>query len=97
MSSELQTQIPGVSSGRIRHRFSQVTSHALIFHLRVIFFKFHGQNNFLGHSKICALAHVEIGGFSTYRAGYTQKNGPKSRTYMAVLQTVMCVAKFNVF
>ena len=44
LSSKLQTRIPGVSSGEIRHRFFQVTSHALLFHLHVNFSNFHGQN-----------------------------------------------------
>ena len=60
LSLELQTRIPGVSSGNIQHHFFQVTSHALLFHLHVKFFNFHGQNQFLGHSKIVASTHTEI-------------------------------------
>ena len=97
LRSELQTRILGPFSGEIRHHFFQVTSHALLFHLHVIFFNFHGQNRFLGHSKIVALAHAKIKDFSTYRASYTRKNGPNPRTYTAVLQTVAYVAVHMIF
>ena len=90
-------QIPGDPADEIRHCFFQVTSHALLFHLHVIFFNFHCQNQFIGYYNIVSLAYVEIGYFSAYKAGYMRKNGPKSRTYMAALQTIAYVAAFNVF
>ena len=41
--------------------------------------------------------HMEIEDFFAYRAGYTRKNGPKSHTYVTVLQTVTYAATFDVF
>ena len=85
-------RILGASSGEIRHRLFQVTSHVLLFHFQAIFFNFHGQFWFLGQSKMVISAHMNIEAFFAYKAGYTRKNLPKLRTYAAVLQTVAYVA-----
>ena len=44
-----------------------------------------------------AVAHVEIEGFSVYRAGYMQKMPPQSRTYVVVWKTVTYEAAHKVF
>ena len=62
-----------------------------------IFIKFHGQLSFLDQTKKGATAHVEIEGFSAYRAGYMQKMPPKPRTYATVLKIVVYEAAHNVF
>ena len=80
MSLELQQRIPGDPAGGIHYRFFQVLTHAMLFHFHVKFSIFHGQFEFLGHPKVCISAHMEIEDFSTYRAGYTQKNPSMSRT-----------------
>ena len=97
MSLECQQRIPGDPAGGIHYPFFQVLTHALLFHFDAIFVKFHGVFGFLGQFKIGVAAHMEIEGFSAYRARYTQKNGPKSRTYATVLKTVVYAAAFNVF
>ena len=97
LSSKLPTQIPGVSSNKIRHRLIQVTPHVLLFLFHAIFLSFHGPFNFLGHLKLCVLAHAGIGVFSTYRAGNRKKKCPNPRTYTVVLQTVVYEAANEVF
>ena len=49
-----------------------------------MFVKFRHDFGFIGHSKIGAMAHAEIEGFSVYRDGYTQKVPSQSRTYVTV-------------
>ena len=97
MSSELQQRILGDPAGGIHYRFFQVLTHALLFHFDANFVKFHGVFGFLGHSKIGTMAHTEIEGFSTYRAGYTQKIPPKPCTYAAIWKTVAYAATLNIF
>ena len=58
---------------------------------------FNGQIRFLGQTKIGATVHVEIEGFSAYRAGYMQKMPPNPRTYAAVLKTVTYEAVHKIF
>ena len=86
MSLELQQRIPGDPAGGIHYHFFQVLTHTLLFHFDAFFVKFHGVFDFLGHSKIGATSHVEIEGFSMYRAGYTWKMPPKPRTYAVFWQ-----------
>ena len=81
----------------IHYRFFQILTHALLFHFDAFFVKFHGVFGFLGQSKLGAAAHMEIEGFSVYRAGYTRKIPPKSCTYAAVWKTVAYEAAHKVF
>ena len=97
MSSDFQQQIPGDPAGGIHYRFFQVLTHALLFHFDAIFVKFHGDFGFLGQSKIGAMAHEEIDGFSVYRAGYMRKMPSQSHTYIAVWQTVAYADAHKVF
>ena len=97
MSLELQQRIPGGPAGGIHYHFSQVLTHALLFHLDANFVKFHGVFDFLGHSKISTMAHMEIKGFSMYRAGYTWKMASNLRTYVAVFKIVAYEATHMVF
>ena len=97
MSSDFQQRIPGDPAGGIHYCFFQVFTHALLFHLDAIFIKFHGQFSFLGQTKKGAAAHADLDGFSTYRAGYTQKMPPKPRTYAAVLKTIAYEAVQKIF
>ena len=98
MSSELQQRNSGDPAGGIHYRFLiQVLTHALVFHFDANFVKFHGVFGFLGHSKIDAMTHVEIKGFSTYRDGYMRKMPSQSRTYAAVWKTVAYAAAHEVF
>ena len=84
MSSELQQQIPGDPAGGIHYRFFQVITHALLFQFHANFTIFHGQIRIVGHSKVRAMAHMEIEDFSAYRAGYTLKKASNLRTYAVV-------------
>ena len=88
LSLDFQQRIPGDPAGRIHYRFFQVLTHALLFHFDAIFIKFHGQLSFLGQTKKCPMAHVEIESFFTYSVGYTQKMPPQSRTYAVVWKIV---------
>ena len=97
MSSDFQQRIPGDPVGGIHYRFFQVFTHAHLFHFNGIFIKFHGQLSFLGQTKKGAAAHAEIKGFSMYKAGYTRKMPPKSRTYAAVWKIVAYAAAHEVF
>ena len=97
MSLDFPQRIPGDPAGEIHYRFFQVFTHALLFHFDAIFVKFHGQLSFPGQTKMGAAAHVEIEGFSTYRAGYMRKTPSQSRTYAAVWQTITYAAAVNVF
>ena len=97
MSSELQQRIPGDPAGGIHYHFFQVLTHALLFHFYANFVKFHGVFRILGQSKMYAMAHAEIEGFSMYRAGYTQKMPSKSRTYADIWKTIVYVAMLNDF
>ena len=97
MSSDFQQRIPGDPVGGIHYRFFQVLTHALLFHFDAIFIKFHGGFGFIGQSKIGVAAHMKIKGFSMYRAGYTQKMLPYSRTYADVLKIVAYEAVHKVF
>ena len=86
---EFQELILGASSGEITPRLVQVITQALLFHFHANIFNFSGQFFCLGHPKMCILAHMEIGSFSTYRAGYTQKIPQYLHTYEVVLKTVV--------
>ena len=97
MSSELQQRIPGDPAGGIHYRFFQVLTHALLFHFNANFINMHGVFRILGHSKVRAMTHMEIEGFSTYRAGYTWKIPSQSCTYAAVWKKVTYAATLNVF
>ena len=97
LSSELQQRILGDLVNGIHYRFLQVLTHALLFHFDTNFVKFHGVFDFLGHSKIGAMARAEIKGFSAYRARYTRKMPPKPCTYAAVWQTVAYAAALKIF
>ena len=97
LSSYFQQRIPGDPAGGIHYRFFQVFTHALLFHFNAIFIKFHGQLSFLGQTKKGVVAHVEIKGFSMYRARYTWKMPPNPRTYTTVLKTVAYEAVHKVF
>ena len=97
LSSNFQQQIPGDLASGIHYRFFQVLTHALLFHFNAIFIKFHGQLSFLVQTKKGVAAHMEIKGFSAYRASYTQKMPPKPRTYATVLKTVTYKAAHKVF
>ena len=67
LSLELQQRIPGDLADGIHYRLFQVLTHAVLFHFDANFVKFHGVFDFLGHSKIGAMAHMEIEVFSAYR------------------------------
>ena len=97
MSLELQQRIPEDPAGGIHYRFFQVLIPALLFPFDANFVKFHGVFGFLGHPKIRAMAHAEIEGFSTYRAGYTRKMPSQSCTYATVWKTITYVAALKVF
>ena len=84
-------------AGGIHYHFFQVLTHALLFHFDAIFIKFHGYLGFLGQSNIGTVAHAEIEGFSTYRAGYMWKMPSQSRTYVVVWKTVVYAAVLKVF
>ena len=94
---DFRQQIPGDPAGGIHYRFFQVLTHAILFQFDANFIKFHGVFDFLGHSKIGTMDHVEIEGFSTYRARYTWKMPPNPRTYTTVLKTVAYEAAHKVF
>ena len=81
LSTKRMMQISGASSDEIRHRLIQVTPHVLLFLFHAIFLSFHGPINFLGHPKLCILAHMGIGVFFVYRAIHTRKKHPNPHTY----------------
>ena len=97
MSSNFQQRIPGDPASGIHYCFFQVLTHALLFHFDANFVKFHGVFDFLGHSKIGAMAHTEIKGFSMYMAGHTRQIPSQSPTYAADWQTVAYVATLKIF
>ena len=97
LSSDFQQRIPGDPVCGIHYRFFQVLTHALLFHFDAIFIKFHGHLRFLGQTKQGTMAHAEIEGFSTYRAGYTQKIPSQLCTYMDVWKTVVYAAAHDIF
>ena len=65
--------------------------------LMQFFIKFHGHLRFICQSKKGVAAHVEIEGFSAYRAGYTWKMASNPHTYVAVLRIVVYEAAHKVF
>ena len=97
MSSDFQQRIPGDPAGGIHYCFFQVFTHALLFHFNAIFIKLHGQLSFLGQTKKGTMAHVEIEGFSTYRAGYKWNIPQNPCTYAVVWQIVAYAAAHEVF